>query len=89
MLNLNTSPSVETLLSFLEGEPTNINAKVGEELVLQLCVWLRSEANTKGKYEYKTPQTQKSRARTISRNSRNTDSDGNSDDDQRATNLSE
>ncbi len=83
MLNLKTSPSVEMLLNLLEGEQANFNAEVGEDLVSELCKWLRKATNTKGKLGYKPPQTLKSRARTVSRISRDTDSDGNSDDDQR------
>ncbi len=88
MLNLNASPSVETLLSLLKGDSANFNAGIGEDLVSALCKWLRNETNTKGKDEYKTPQTQKSRARTVSGNSRDTDSDGNSDDNQRVPQTS-
>ncbi len=64
MHNLNTSLSVEMLLNLLEGEPAKFNAEV--DLGCELCQWLRKAINTKGKIGYKTPQTQKSRARTFS-----------------------
>jgi hypothetical protein len=57
MLNLNTSSSVEMLLNLLEGEPANFNTGVGEDLVSELCKWLRKATNKKGKLRYKTPQT--------------------------------
>ncbi len=47
MINLNTSPSVEMLLNLLEEEPANFNANVGEDLVSELCKWLRKATNTK------------------------------------------
>jgi hypothetical protein len=88
MLNLNTSLSVEILYYLLEGEPANFNAEIGEDQVSELREWFRNATNTKGKLGNKTQQTQKSRARTVSRNSWHKESDGNSNDDQRVPQTS-
>jgi hypothetical protein len=84
ILNLNTVPSLTTLLQFLENELAKINAEIGEEMIANFCGWLKTAMDIKCKLEFKTPQTQKSRAKTVTRASQDTDSDGNSDEDQRA-----
>jgi hypothetical protein len=90
ILNLNTIPSLGILLCFLQREKASINADIGEELLSYFCDWLKSATDMTRtcKLDFKTPQTLKSGAKTLSRPSQETDSDGDSDDDQRVPPIS-
>ncbi len=80
ILNLNPVPSKEALLSFLRSQRASIIEKIGKALY----EWLTSSTDITSKLDFKTPQTLKSGAKTLSRPLQDTDSDENSDNDQRA-----
>ena len=83
ILNLNFIPSAQLMLTLLRRHRDSINSEIEEELIEDFCEWLTSAVDVNCKLEFKTPQTVKSGARTLSRQSQDTDSDGSSDDDQR------
>jgi hypothetical protein len=57
ILNINTIPSKEALMRFLQNEQDNINADIGEEIISLLRNWLGSTSAFKEKVDLKTPQT--------------------------------
>jgi hypothetical protein len=67
ILNLNSFPSKEALLSFLRSQRASIIAKIGKGLYEALHAWLTSSIDTTSKLDFKTPQTLKSGAKTLSR----------------------
>jgi hypothetical protein len=77
ILDLSTNHSVDTLMRLLQREQASINAKIGDELLLYFCNWLEtwSATDIKYKFYFKTPQTLKSGAKTLSRPAQDTDSD--------------
>ena len=87
ILNLNSVPSKEALLSYLRSQRASIIAKILKGLYEALYAWLTSSIDTTSKLNFKTQQTLKSGAKTLSRPSQDTDSDENSDSDQRAPSM--
>ena len=67
ILNLNSVPSKEDLLSFLRSQRASIIDKIGKGLYEALYAWLTSSIDTTSKLDFKTPQTLKSGAKTLSR----------------------
>ena len=83
ILGINTIPSKDTLMRFLQNEQDNINADIGEELLSMFCVWLEGESKQRAKVETRTPQTKpRSAVRTFLMQRHESDSDGPSDDEQ-------
>ncbi len=87
ILNLILVLSKEALLSFLRSQRASIIDKDGKGLYEALYAWLTSSIDITSKLDFKTPQTLKSGAKTLSRPSQHTDSDENSDNDQRAPSI--
>ena len=67
ILNLNSAPSKEALLDFFQKQRASIIAKIGNEVYEALYGWLRSGMVTTTKSDFKTPQTLKSGAKTLSK----------------------
>jgi hypothetical protein len=75
ILNLNSVPSKEALLRFLRSQRASIIDKIEKGLYEALYAWLASLIDITSKLDFKTPQTLKSGAKTLSRPSQDTDSD--------------
>ncbi len=82
ILNLNFILSAQLLLilQVLLRHWDSIHSEIEEELIEDFCKWLTSAVDVKCKLDFKTLQTMKSGARTLSRSSQDTDSDENSND---------
>ena len=56
-LGINTMPSINTLLKFLETEPTSINQQIPSDMIEYYCMKLRAASAISTKVEFKTPRT--------------------------------
>ncbi len=82
MLNINTLPSKEILISFLKDEQDSINADIGDQIISTLCTWLKRSSVSKQKLDMQTQQTkQRSSAKYSSIKRRDSDSDGQTESD--------
>ncbi len=82
ILNINTIPSKETLMRFLQNEQDSINDHIGEELIDSLCIWLEQSSMSKKRLEMKTPPTkQRSGGKNSTVKRRGSDSDGETESD--------
>ena len=67
ILNLNSVPSKEAVLSFLRSQRASIIDEIGKGLYEALYEWLSSSIDITSKLDFRTQQTLKSGAKTLSR----------------------
>ncbi len=75
IINLNFILSTQILLILLVRHQDSIDPEIEEEILGDFCEWLTSAVEVKCKLDFKTQQTAKSGARTLSSPSQDTDSD--------------
>ncbi len=82
LLNINTLPSQETLMCFLQDGQDSINADIGDQIISILCTWSERSSMSKQRLDMQTPPTkQRSGAKYSSIKRRGSDSDGQTESD--------